>query len=116
MLALLTACDASSNPPGSPSVRADSQISSGIALEIEDGGLAQPIVPDAGIGEVGVAAVVGGTAQLEYSARAFFGDAGVLELGRADAADDAVPPQSRFELELGDLRDVRVRLFDADGR
>lgn len=51
---------------------------------------------------------------LDWRARAI-SDGGVVEL-RADAANEGIDPAARFELELGALRDVRVRLFDEADR
>ena len=51
-----------------------------------------------------------GPTEMNLRARAIT-DAGVIDLAAADAATE-IPVDSRFELELGALKDVRVRLFD----
>ncbi|HEY3445064.1 MAG TPA: hypothetical protein VGK67_01825 [Myxococcales bacterium] len=73
-----------------------------------------PQLPDVGIAVVdaGPPAPPGldaGPAPLKFKARALT-DAGVLELA-VDAANE-IPVESRFEVELGAVKDVRVRLFD----
>jgi hypothetical protein len=72
---------------------------------------AAPIPPDA-------AAPDTGPRPLSFQARAVIvTDAGVtMAIDLAPDATTEVAPESRFELELGDLRDVRVQLFDDDDR
>ncbi|MGC4113417.1 MAG: hypothetical protein QM765_01840 [Myxococcales bacterium] len=75
---------------------------------------AAPSLPDVGIevvdsGPPPPPGLDAGPLPLQFKARAV-SDAGAFELG-ADAANE-IPVESRFELELGNLKDVRVRLFD----
>lgn len=72
-----------------------------------------PATPDAGADAPDAApappGLDAGPAPLSFRARAIT-DAGVVDLA-ADAATE-IPVDSRFELELGAVKDVRVRLFD----
>lgn len=71
-----------------------------------------PQAPDIGTPDSGPPPPPGldaGPIPLQFKARAIT-DAGVTELV-ADAANE-IPVESRFELELGNVKDVRVRLFD----
>lgn len=71
-----------------------------------------PQVPDVGTPDSGPPLPPGpdaGPSPLQFKARAVT-DAGVTDLV-ADASNE-IPTESRFELELGNVKDVRVRLFD----